>query len=89
VISLVDGGWVQAVAASLCMAFSSRAAEADVLAKRIHATDDLAEAPLRKVVAVLVDAGEKWCVRCLTSREPAMRELFIVPKQRERDRDLL
>jgi hypothetical protein len=69
--------------------FSSCAAEADVLAKRIHATDDLAAALFRKVVAVLVDAGEKWCVRCLTSREPAMRELFIVPKQRERDRYLV
>lgn len=86
-ISLVDcrSG---AVAASLFATVSSCATEADVLAKRIHTTEDLAAAPLRKVVAVVVEEGEKWCVRCLTRREPAMRELFMVSKQRERERDL-
>jgi hypothetical protein len=82
-ISFLDGDGVEAVAASLCATFSSCAAEADVLAKRIHATEDLVAAPLRKEVAVLVEAGEKWCVSCLTRREPAMRELLMVLKQRE------
>lgn len=77
------------VAASFCAPLSSCATDADVLAKRIHTTDDRAAAPLRKVAAEVVDAGEKWCVRCLTRREPAMRELFMVSKEREREREVL